>query len=177
MKVCTKCKIEKELDQYYKYFHSSQQKWRVRGECTDCFYNTRLNKKNPDLIYQNNPEYKKCRTCELYVHYDGYYHHSSKKKTNYIDCRKCCNKKETDKRRIEREQTRIDNGGSTRIKQNPNEYLDIHQREQTFMIMEVLGYTYHEDTGDWTKPGVKEFIDGKLVFLKIKKKCLDGKTN
>lgn len=36
MKTCTKCKVEKNDDQYYTYFHSTLKKHYTRGICQDC---------------------------------------------------------------------------------------------------------------------------------------------
>jgi hypothetical protein len=74
-----------------------------------------------------------------------------------------------EKDRLDREEELEMNGGSERVPRKPNEYVDKYQKEQTFMVMQVLGYTYNEETGIWTKPGVKEVIDGKIVFPNIKK--------
>jgi hypothetical protein len=166
MKVCTKCKIEKELDQYQKYFHSTQQKWRVRGECTDCHYKTKLIRKNPELYYQNHPEYKKCKTCSTWKLQDQFHFHSKVTGVRFTSCKEC--QKETD--RIKYNQELEDNGGSNIISSKPNQYKDKHQKEQTFMVMEVLGYIYYEDKGIWLKPGTKELVDGKIVFSKISNK-------
>ena len=38
MKLCSKCKIEKDDNQYQKYWHSTQNKFRIRGYCISCFY-------------------------------------------------------------------------------------------------------------------------------------------
>jgi hypothetical protein len=165
MKICTKCKVEKELDQYYKYYHSSQQKWRVRGECTDCFIKTRLKRKNPNLYYKNNPDYKKCKTCSTWKLQDEFHFHSRVTGTRFTSCKICQRESERTKTQQELE----DNGGSILIPRKPNEYKDKWQKEQTFMVMEVLGYIYDEGTGIWTKPGVKELVDGKIVFSKISK--------
>jgi len=72
-----------------------------------------------------------------------------------------------EKDRLEREEELEENGGSEKISPKPNTYKDKYQKEQTFMVMRILGYTYNEETGVWTKPGVKEVIDGKVVFPKI----------
>lgn len=166
MKVCTKCKIEKELDQYQKYFHSSQQKWRVRGECTDCYYKSRLKRKNPELYYQNNPDYKKCKTCSTWKIQDEFHYHSRVTGVRFNECKLCQNEKD----KIKYQQELEENGGSSKVSPKPNVYKDKYQKEQTFMVMEVLGYIYNEDSGIWTKPGVKELVDGKIVFSKIKSK-------
>lgn len=171
MKVCTKCNIEKELDQYYKYYHSTQLKWRVRGECTDCYYKTRLKRKNPDLYYKENPEYKKCKTCSTWKLQDEFHFHSRVTGVRFTSCKEC--QKETD--RIKYQEELEDNGGSSKIASKPNVYKDRFQKEQTFMVMQVLGYIYDEGTGIWTKPGVKELVDGKLVFPMVdKNKSLGG---
>jgi DNA-binding NarL/FixJ family response regulator len=75
-----------------------------------------------------------------------------------------------EKDRLEREEELEENGGSEKISPKPNNYKDKYQKEQTFAVMKVLGYTYNEVTGIWTKPGVKEVIDGKIVFPKIESK-------
>ena len=63
---------------------------------------------------------------------------------------------------IIREQWKENNGGSDRIRNEVGSYEDEYQREQCYMVMEVLGYTYNEECGHFLKPGVKEYIDGKL---------------
>jgi hypothetical protein len=173
MKICTKCEIEKELDQYQKYFHSSQQKWRVRGECTDCLYKTRLKRKNPNLYYQNHPDYKKCKSCTEWKLVDDFHYHSRVTGVRFNICKIC--QREQDK--IKYDQEIEENGGSSKIPRKPNEYKDKYQKEQTFMVMEVLGYTYYEDKGIWLKPGTKELVDGKIVFPKIAKNRMIGKYN
>jgi hypothetical protein len=165
MKICTKCKIEKELDQYYKYYHSTQQKWRVRGECSDCFYKTRLKRKNPNLYYEKNPDYKKCKICNEWKLLDDFYFHSRVTGVRFTYCKLC--QKESD--RIKQETELENKGGSSKIKNKPNNYYDKYQKEQTFAVMQVLGYIYYEDKGIWLKPGVKELVDGKIVFPNIVK--------
>lgn len=183
--ICTKCSVDKPLDQYETYFHRPQNKLRTRKYCRDCFkeqkklYRESIKMKEivqpvvPELEIEvvnplsTNPNYKLCRTCQEYIHIDDYYHHGESKKTTYLDCRKCCNKREADKRRKERQEAIENGGGSEMVSSKPNTYKDIYQKEQTFMVMEVLGYTYQD--GVWLKPGTKELINGKLVFPKLRK--------
>jgi hypothetical protein len=193
--ICTKCSVDKPLDQYETYFHRPQNKLRTRKYCRDCFkeqkrkYRESIMMKKiiepvvPELEIEvlepqpveqinplsNNPDYKLCRTCQEYVHIDGYYHHGSKKQTTYLDCRKCCNKTESNKRRQEREEWRENTGGSDRIRNEVGVYEDEYQKEQCYMVMEVLGYTYSEECGHFLKPGVKEYVDCKLKFFKVNK--------
>jgi hypothetical protein len=165
MMTCTKCGVEKEETNYQKYFHSTQNKWRVRKECTECLYKTRLKRKNPDLYYQSQPDYKKCKNCQEWKHIDDYYFHSKVTGVKFTECKICQNIKD---RNIRERQLEM-NGGSDRVISTPNEYVDKYQKEQTFFVLQLLGYTYNEDNGIWTKSGIKELIDGELVFPKIKK--------
>ena len=167
---CTKCGEEKDESNYQKYFHSTQNKWRVRKECTECLYKTRLKRKNPDLYYQSQPDFKKCKTCQQWKHLDEFYFHSKVTGLKFPDCIECTKIKDKEDRELEM----ASKGGSDKINQFPNQYVDKYQKEQTFYVMETLGYTYNQDSGVWTKPGIKELIDGKIVFPKIKKKIKVG---
>jgi hypothetical protein len=163
---CTKCGVEKEESNYQKYFHSTQNKWRVRKQCTDCYYKTRLKRKNPELFYSQDPNYKKCKTCNEWKTQDDYYFHSRVTGVRFNECKICQNIKD----KQEREDYLEENGGSERISRHPNKYEDKYQKEQTFMVMRILGYTYNEDSGIWTKEGWKEIVNGKIVFPQIKKR-------
>ena len=165
MMICSKCNVEKDETNYQKYFHSTQNKWRVRKECTECLYKTRLKRKNPELYYQSNPDYKKCNVCQEWKTLDQYYFHKRTTNTKFGECAECHREKD----RRERIEYLENNGGADRILQTPNEYMDEYQKKQTFFVMELLGYIYNEEAGVWTKPGIKELIDGEIVFPKVKK--------
>ena len=185
--ICTKCSVDKPLDQYETYFHRPQNKHRTRKYCRDCFKEQKRKYRESIMMKEivqpvvleleievvnplsTNPNYKLCRTCQEYVHIDDYYHHGESKKTTYLDCRKCCNKRESDKRKAERDEWRENTGGSDRIRNEVGMYEDEYQMEQCYMVMEVLGYTYSEDCGHFLKPGVKEYVDGELKFYKVNK--------
>lgn len=121
--------------------------------------------------YSTNPDYRLCRTCQEYVHLDGFYKYKARGITfkEYLDCRKCCNKKESIKRKEERQEWKENTGGSDRISNDVGVFQDTYQKDQCYMVMEVLGYTYSEECGHFLKPGVKEYIDGKLKFYKVNK--------
>jgi hypothetical protein len=122
-------------------------------------------------LFSTNPDYKLCRTCQQYKHkMEDYYYHGESKKTTYLDCRKCLNKKEFNKRKLLRQEELESSGGSERIHLNVGVWEDEYQKEQTYMVMKVLGYTYNEECGHFLKPGVKELIDGELVFKKLRKR-------
>jgi hypothetical protein len=117
------------------------------------------------LYYQNNPDYKKCKTCKEWKLQDDFYFHSRVTGVKFNECKTC----QYEKDRIIKEQELEENGGSERVPRQPNDYADKYQREQTFTVLQILGYTYNEVTGIWTKPGVKEVIDGKIVFPNLRK--------
>jgi hypothetical protein len=121
-----------------------------------------------------NPDYKLCRTCQEYIHKDGYYNYKNKEKVykEFLDCKKCLRQKESLKRRNERQEELETSGGSTRVRTDVGIYEDDYQKEQTYMVMKALGYTYSDECGHFLKPGVKELIDGELVFPKVKKKIV-----
>jgi len=124
-------------------------------------------------LFSTNPDYKLCRTCQQYKHrMDDYYYHGKSKKTTYLDCRKCCNKRELDRRRESRYGELETSGGSERVYNKVGVWADEYQKEQTYMVMKALGYTYSDECGHFLKPGVKEYINGKLVFPKVKKKLI-----
>jgi len=179
--ICTKCNIDKPVDQYDTYFHSTQQKTRTRKICNPCFkeqkkqYRESIKMKEivqpvtpepPTIDYSTNPDYQKCIVCEEWkVIKTEYYLHKNGRPTSKR-CREC-------QRELDRQKTadkREDNGGSMMIPQKPNVYFDNHQKQNTFEFMQLLGYLYDEGTGIWYKPGVKEIVNGKPVFLNVKKK-------
>ena len=187
--ICSKCSVDKPLDQYETYFHRPQNKHRTRRYCKSCFRDQKRKYKEsikmkkiiePEVLeleievvnpLSTNPDYKQCRTCQEYKHkMEDYYYHGESKKTTYLDCIKCLNKKESERRKEERRQELESSGGSEKVHTQVGVWVDEYQKEQTYMVMKVLGYTYNEECGHFLKPGIKELIDGKLVFPKIKKK-------
>lgn len=199
-KRCSKCDELKPATEYYTYFHSTQQKHRTRNICQRCVmegkrkYRESIKEQKiiqPDPLkivftpipvpiptptvevvnpLSLDPNYKLCRTCQEYKHDDDYYHHNSVSTKNYLDCRKCCNIRERDRRREERQEELENCGGSEQVKSKVGMWVDEYQKIQTYKVMEILGYIYDEESGHFLKPGVKELIDGKLVFHKVRKK-------
>ena len=171
MQECTKCGLNKSLDQYQTYWHSTQNTFRTRRYCKDCFRKQKQEYKekkkleeNPTLFYENNPEYSQCKQCSNWKHKTEYY--LINKKINLYMCKECC----TNKEREERQQYLKENCGSDFVHANPNKYTDIYQKECIFDVLKILGYLYNEEFGIWTKPGVKELGDGEPIFLKLKPK-------
>jgi hypothetical protein len=113
MKICSKCKVEKELDQFHKYFHSTQNKERIRGYCKSCFrHQQRIVKQNirnkkitqpvedmtqPEVlpIEYDTSIYKFCIGCDEWKVIDTDFYRYSKKTCNKR-CKKCENKIRSD---------------------------------------------------------------------------------
>lgn len=160
---CNVCEQDKELKQFQTYWHSTQNKMRTRKQCTECLYQLRLKKKNPDKFYQNNPNYHKCNTCAEWKTISNYYQ-TSEGKIYSNRCRPCTKKFDDEKR----DRKLINNCGGEKVPPKPNVYTDKYQKQCTYEMMEILGYTFDEPTGIWVKAGYKEIRDGKPFFPTIK---------
>ena len=128
----------------------------------------------PPIDYSTNPDYKKCNSCFEWKHLDDYYFQQKSKGIKFGECIIC--HKEKDKR--EHEEYLENNGGHDRILVKCNQYVDTIQKTQTFLVMEVLGYTFNEELGTWFKEGVKTLDENgkiKFHFLKYNKKNVRGK--
>lgn len=160
---CNVCDQDKEPNQFQTYFHSTQNKMRTRKQCTECLYELKMKRRNPDKFYENNPDYHKCNTCSEWKLIKEYYT-TAAGRIYSNRCRVCTKKHDADNRH----RKLSDNCGSDKIKPTPNQYTDKYQKACTFYFMESLGYIYDEPTGIWTKEGFKEIRDGKPFFPHIK---------
>ena len=191
MKQCTKCKVEKELDKFQTYWHSTQKKNRTRGHCTECYYKQKNERKRlrhkelkliqvsirpeiiqpvqPELqpaILENNPNYSQCKTCQEYKELDKFYKQSRTKKV-FLDCKSCMNKADYQKYKLKREKQLVENGGSLSHYEQPNKWIDEYQREATHNILKALGWSFNENNAIWWKDGIKT-EDGVFINLKCK---------
>lgn len=159
---CTVCDQDKEINQFQTYWHSTQNKMRTRKQCTQCLYEIRVKRKNPDKYYKNNPNYHKCNTCSKWKIVPEFY----TRETGEIYSNRCrvCTKILDDEKRIER---LINNCGGEKVPPTPNVYADKYQKQCTYEIMQILGYTFDEPTGIWVKAGYKEIRNGKPYFPTI----------
>ena len=167
MLICTRCKNEREDNQYETYFHSTRGKHYTRKICTPCMregyrlfkQKKKLEKQPPQpvqvpVVPENT---KQCGTCMEYKTYDNYYlsHAGNPVKM----CKVCYGKYHRDKVEFKYRE----NGGKDHYYKDPNRYTTQEQKEQVFMVMELLGWIFDERTGIWNKPGVKE----NGVFINI----------
>jgi len=151
MKICSKCKVERNDDEYYTYWHSTQQKYRTRNVCLVCTreqvreYKRKV-KNNPAVVKEEPKKY--CPCCKKDIPISGYYDSGKEVQGRY--CISCIRKNQN-----ERNYNRVmSEGGSERVCQKPNTYADEYQKAQTFMVLERLGWKYN-DNGVWSKEGVK----------------------
>jgi len=170
MPVCSKCKLEKENNQFYTYWHSTQQKYRTRRECQTCFYKKRikedlrpLNPKDEEItiptkiiepeppeskieVLEDNIPTKICSICKKDLPVDKFYKWNARCK----DCSRIKHQQETS-------QDVLDTlAGGERIPVKPGVYADISQKNFIFSFLPKLGWIFNEQTNSWYKPGLKE---------------------
>jgi Mor family transcriptional regulator len=169
MPICNKCFIDKPQDQYYREFRWG--KYYYKKYCLDCSrkqareYKLKKDKlielpQQEKIIQPVVPELqpdvfitpdnsKECFTCEVVKPLTDFYH--STRGTTFKNCKQCHVKHYREKI-VENNK---DKGGSERVSYYPNTYVDQYQKEQTFWIMELMGWTYN-DNGVWSKEGMKD---------------------
>jgi hypothetical protein len=98
-------------------------------------------------------EYKKCNQCKELLPVSEYYAARAGRYTGKLiaRCKVCHN----EKNRNTYKQKMKDNGGGLVVPRYPNTYGDEHQRVNTFLIMEALGWVFN-DNGVWSKEGIKD---------------------
>jgi hypothetical protein len=155
--ICNKCKIDKEINNFQVYWHSTHQKSYTRKECTECLYTIRnkkrrektLLKNDPSHIFKDNPNYKKCYRCSNYNELSSYLAKTGHRYSYCYDCRL----KES---RDDAEQELIDTMGGYNFYQKPNKYYNDLQKQGVFNIMKALNWQFNEEKGIWFKSGIKD---------------------
>lgn len=177
MRRCSKCDLEKDDNQFYTYYHSTQGKNRTRKICNECISKQKAEYKNkkkmekeplptPTPVEEIQPTTKQkrvaqktdtklyCYDCEEWLPKEDFYPRLK------VRCKKC--ERSLDSR--ERAEKRAENGGSAKVPSKPNTYVDIYQKEQTFNFMKAMGYTFNEENGIWYKLPWKD-KDGNFPLL------------
>ena len=179
MKICSKCKIEKDEKEYYTYYHSSHKKFYTRMICLSCTrqqsreYKLKLRQQKKLLeqvpqeekiihpvVPELQPGYKECCDCYEVKSLDDYYLNAYKNPMKR--CKVCYNsnyRKNTDNYNKER-------GGSERVPQTPGVYSDIYQEQQVTEFLTLLGWKLNPN-GVWSKKGFKD--ENKVWEKPIKK--------
>lgn len=181
MRLCSKCKIDKEDASFSTYYHSTQKKERTRNVCISCFNEQKRlyrqsikNKKitqpevlkeemeplqvilpitEPTIIVKPREGYKICNKCRIDKPVEDYY-------GKFGHCRSC----DLEMERTRNLQRKIDNGGSLKVGVKPNVYFDKYQKENTFSLLERMGWEFNEENNIWWKDGIK---DKNGVFINI----------
>lgn len=158
MKICNKCKNEREDNQYETYFHSTRGKHYTRKICNPCMregcrlfkQKNKLDKQIPQQIpvpvIPDNT--KQCATCMEYKTFDNFYlsHAGNPVKM----CKPCY----VQYHRNKVEHKYKENGGKDQYYMECDRYTTQEQKDQVFMVMEALGWTYTD--GVWWKEGIKD---------------------
>lgn len=174
MPVCNKCNIEKSIEEYSKEFRNG--KTYYKKYCTECFRKQARDWKLRNKLIKTQQEpvptpepiipdgYKQCSDCNEIKSIDTDYYKSSLNKP-YKNCKKCYLKRNRegilDNQKV--------NGGSERVCYYPNMYTDEYQKEQTFWLMELLGWKFNKN-GVWSKEGVKDKNKKWYIFEESPKK-------
>ena len=189
--ICNCCSIDKEEKYFQTYWHSSQNKFRTRKECTECLYKKRKESKLkrlstpteivqpevpelqpdpiPDIIMEQEDistdffaeDLYLCKVCMEEKTINEFYNRFGRPIESV--CKSC----ELEKNKQIRQEYLKENCGSEFVWSEVNKYADEYQKECTFNLLKLLGYLYDEETGIWTKPGWKEIKDGQPHFPNI----------
>jgi hypothetical protein len=187
--ICNKCNIDKELDQYYTYYHSTQQKYRTRKICTICFNQQKRKYRETikeEKIIEPTPveivptptptpepfiepevfidmDTKVCYTCKVEKPVTDFYFHKKNNKV-FTSCKRC----ESDKGNKEYQQYIEDNGGSDKVKKYPGQWTDKYQQENVEGFLKVIGWKHNGK--HWYKDGVRSGEDGVWERMRGMKK-------
>jgi hypothetical protein len=207
MRICSKCKIDKETSEFYTYWHSKYNKHFIRRTCTSCYIKHQLDNRNerklklqedrkemievltqqiidqPD-VPELEPvvlEGKKCLLCKENKPFTEFYQNKS---NGYYHARcKKCHLEYSNKRLHEYYQKKYETcGGSERILPKPNTYMDKYQEAQTHWVMELMGWKLN-DNGVWSKEGIKDKdnnwykIPKKEKIIQLRKSRAELKIN
>ena len=114
--------------------------------------------------YSTNPDYKKCKMCNEYVPLTEYYQN---KQSGYYHsrCKPCHNEYSKGKLVNYYQEKYRTKGGSERVMRKAGEFTDIYQEEQVTWLLELIGWSKDGDV--WVKKGIKQVVDGNIVWDKI----------
>jgi hypothetical protein len=157
--ICKKCNQDKPDTEYQTYFHSTQNVYRTRRQCTQCFNEAKKQ-------YHLKKNGRQCIVCEDFkyeIDFPNFKSLGPNDKRRKV-CKICTS-------RIEREKgkhTKREENGE-RVHWKPNTYNSTEQKELAFEVMTVLGFTFDENTGRWHKDGFKN-TDGTFFRIEEKKR-------
>jgi hypothetical protein len=170
MKICEKCKVEQDDKEYYSYYHSVRKKIYTRLVCLSCTrQQARENKskiKEQKQTLEQVPQQEKiiqpvvqeleqvvlegqrrCKNCNEVKDITEYY-------VKRHQCISCVREYELRVRTEINTKYKMENGGSERVPQKPNDYADEYQEAQTKEFLTLLGWKFNPN-GVWSKKGFK----------------------
>ena len=175
---CSKCDEKKPEDQFEKYWHSTHQNFYRRRVCRDCIsiqkkaYKAKVKeeKRVKSILDAGGKSCSKCNELKLP---DEYY-------TNRTICKVCVREAERIKDEQEREQKRLEQielGLSTkRVPNKPGDYADELQKQSTYEILTMMGWSYNEEKNLFYKLPLKDDT-GRWLVLKGQDDSLIKKRN
>lgn len=170
MKICSKCKVDKDEKEYYTYYHSGHKKFYTRLICLDCTrqqareYKLKLRQQKKLLIQVPQQEkiiqpvvpklqqevlkgQRRCTMCNEVKDITEYYQKRHQ-------CIICVREYEATTRRKNSLKRTIENGGSERVPQQCGVFSDVYQQQQVSEFLTALGWKLN-DNGVWSKKGFK----------------------
>ena len=95
--VCTKCGIEKSLDEFYKTKRKNCKNVSISSSCIECHKKEHALKQYPRIVkskkkYDDKPGFKICRRCEVEKPISEFGNHKSQKDGLRCNCKDCENK-------------------------------------------------------------------------------------
>jgi Zn-finger nucleic acid-binding protein len=105
--------------------------------------------------------YKTCIQCDEMRELELFYMMKNKQEIEIDTCKFCRKLKGREKytKKIEKL------GGSTRVLNQPNKYMDSTQKNQTMEFLKLIGWKFNEEKGIWYKENIKD-KDGNFLNLK-----------
>lgn len=164
--ICNKCKVDCPIEKFDTYFHSTKNKHYTRRICNPCMrigyreYKSKI--KSQQIPVPVIPDgHKQCSDCNEYKPVTDYY--LSHTGNPVRKCKTCYKKYHSDKVKDKFRE----NGGKDHYYSDPDRYTTQEQKDQVFMVMEVLGWNYID--GVWWKEGVKTPDKKWLLFEETNK--------
>lgn len=144
--ICTICNKDLPESAFQTYYHSTQQVYRTRKQCTSCFNK----KKNEAKKLKKRTECLTCGEFKLRNEFPNYKALTTNDRRKRI-CKKCTARESYLKRK-----DRIQNNFEEKVYSTPNRYSSDFQKEAVFDILKAINWQFNEETGTWFKPGLKD---------------------
>lgn len=112
-------------------------------------------------------DFKTCPDCELLLDIENFYtyvRNDGKGRWYSRRCKPCDIAHNQERRRKEREE----NGGSSLVPFQPNQYTDEAQKKQTFDTLKAIGWKFNKENGIWYDDKIKDKNGNWLIKFKVR---------